>query len=447
MTVHATTEFFKNQYKSLANSLPGHSRAEITAARQAALETLVSQGFPTSRDEVWKYTSVAPILKREFSCQPGNTDASKTAFEKPALVKEFAAHLVFVNGILDPQVSTMPDAVEGIHIQPIAERLEAAETPDAVLLGLPASEKSATAFQSMNTAFMSTGVVIELDEGIVCDQPIYLSYVGTQADRATHVRNIIRLKAGSVASVIEHYTGAEEAAALTNHVTCIDVGDNARCTHYKIQQESAKKYHIGHIQVDQGKDSYFKSFSLALGAALSKTDILIRQNGQGCESIMDGLFIGHKRQHMDHHTCVEHLHPNGVSDECYRGVMDDAAKGIFNGRVVVHPQAQKTNASQSNKNLLLSDKAEIDTKPELEIYADDVKCAHGATVGQLDLDRLFYLQSRGIDADTAYILLIFAFLEDVITRLDNAELRKSIELSIIERLPSGDILRDAVVSA
>jgi len=231
---------------------------------------------------------------------------------------------------------------------------------------------------------------------------------------------------------------------LTNCLTEVIAGENASIEHYKLQQESVKAFHVAGLHAAQSRDSRFTSHSIALGASLARVDISTRFEGEGCECTLNGLYVVGGRQHVDHHTRIDHAHPHGVSREYYRGVLDGAARGVFNGKVVVHPNAQQTDAQQSNHNLLLSQDAEVDTKPELEIYADDVKCTHGATVGQLDDTMLFYLRSRGVPKDVAKALLTYAFAHDVIGRMRLGSLRARLEQILLQRLPEGSRIREFV---
>jgi Fe-S cluster assembly protein SufD len=253
---------------------------------------------------------------------------------------------------------------------------------------------------------------------------------------------LIILSENSQATVIESYIGLNDSDYFNNTVTEVCMKQNAHLQHYKIQQESMQAYHIGSLKITQAKDSRVESHSISLGGALVRNDIHSLLEAEGAGIRMNGLYMATGKQHVDNHTRVDHMRPHTSSHEIYRGVLNDHARGVFNGKVVVHKDAQKTDAVQSNANLLLSDNAEVDTKPELEIYADDVKCAHGATVGQLDQDMLFYLRSRSIDENTAKSLLTFAFADEVIRRINLDPIRKRLEYQVIGRLPEADLIRE-----
>ena len=245
--------------------------------------------------------------------------------------------------------------------------------------------------------------------------------------------NLIVLDRFAKATVIESYAGIGDGAYFTNVVTEAVIGDGATLTHLKLQRESAKAYHVGTVDVRQARDSHLVSFSFATGAALSRTNIYTELRGEGCGATLNGLYLGDGEQHIDHQTRIEHVEPNCYSREHYKGILDGSAHGVFNGKVFVHPAAQKTDGKQTNNTLLLSEKAQIDTKPQLEIFADDVKCTHGATVGRLDETSLFYMKSRGIDSRTARELLTYAFAADVLETIEQVEVREALEAATLKR--------------
>ena len=300
-------------------------------------------------------------------------------------------------------------------------------------------EAFASGFEALNAAFWADGAYLDLASGVAIEEPVHLLFIATEADVETHPRNIIRAAAGSRVCIIEHYVGSDSAAYFTNAVTRIVADRNAVVEHYKLQEEAGRAFHIAALHAQQGPASHFTSHSFALGGALSRNDITTRFDAEGCVATLNGLYVAGGRQHMDHHTCIDHAKPRGTSREVYKGVLDGAARAVFNGKIVVRPDAQKTDAHQSNRNLLLSEHAEVDTKPQLEIYADDVKCSHGATVGQLDENQIFYLRARGMDEAAARSLLTFAFAEEIVRRADIAPLRARLEALLIDRLPDAQL--------
>ena len=427
------TDLYRAQFAQLEPRLAGARLPWLQRTRAVALERFTEMGFPTLRDEDWKYTSVASLDKRAFRFEPESFNGVGAD-----LVDELAlatSHLlVFVNGRHAPALSRLGLLPSGAEVGSLAAAI--ADRPDrfeAVFAG--DAEALVNGFTALNAALWTDGAHIDLAAGCAVEAPIHLLFITTDADLAVHPRNIVRAAAGSHAELIEHYVGVHDAAYLTNAVTHIQVDAGATLTHTKLQQESLRGHHIADIRVEQRTDTRFTSQAFALGGLLSRTDIATRLDALGCEATLIGLYMASGRQHMDHHTRIDHLRPRGTSRELYKGVLDGASRAVFNGKVIVHPDAQHTDAQQSNRNLLLSDNAEVDTKPQLEIYADDVKCSHGATVGQLDAQQIYYLRSRGLDDATARALLTFAFAEEIAARVSCVPLRVRLEHLLRGRLP------------
>lgn len=428
------------EFRRLAGTLPGADVPWFQRARQVALEAFAERGFPTARDEDWKYTSVAAIEKRLFRVADG----------VPAGIERDAAALslghdcyqaVFVNGRHVPEFSRMDDLPEGVTVASLAESLV---RQPALLQAALASEAGTGGFAHLNTAFAADGAFIHIGRNVMVGKPVELLFLSTGTDHVSHLRNVVWAEEGAEATVIEHFVGTPEAACLTNTVTQIFADANSSVEHYKFQEEAPKSFHVGAVYAQQKRDSRFASHSLSLGAALARHDIGTRFDDEGCDATLNGLYLVAGRQHVDHHTRVDHAKPHGTSREFYRGILDGSSRGVFNGRVIVHQDAQHTDAQQSNSNLLLSREAEVDTKPQLEIYADDVKCAHGATIGQLDEDMIFYLRSRGVDAAAARGLLTYAFANDIINRVRVAPLRARLQRIMLGRLPQADLIRELV---
>jgi Fe-S cluster assembly protein SufD len=292
-------------------------------------------------------------------------------------------------------------------------------------------------FTALNTAFINDGAVVHVEQDVEVKRPIHLLFLSDRdaVNGVAQPRNLIVLDRFAKATVIETYAGLanDTGAYFTNAVTEATIGDGATLTHLKLQRESAQAFHVGTVDVRQGRDSHLVSFSFATGAALSRTNIYTELRGEGCGATLNGLYLGDGDQHIDHQTRIEHVEPNCYSRELYKGILDGSAHGVFNGKVFVHPAAQKTDGKQTNQTLLLSEKAEIDTKPQLEIFADDVKCTHGATVGRLDETSLFYMKSRGINARTARELLTYAFAADVLETIECVEVREGLEAATLRR--------------
>jgi len=290
-------------------------------------------------------------------------------------------------------------------------------------------------FTALNTAFMIDGAVVQIAKDTEVDRPIHLLFItdATAAKGMMHPRNLILVGRHAKATVIESFVSTTDAVYLTNAVTEVSVGEGATLRHYKMQRESARAFHVGTIEASQARDSHYVSFSLATGAALSRTNIYTTLDGEGCGATLNGLYMANGEQHVDHQTQIIHAQPNCFSREMYKGILDGRSHGVFNGKVYVHPIAQKTDGKQTNNNLLLSETAQVDTKPQLEIFADDVKCTHGATVGQIDQLALFYLKSRGIDAALAKRLLTYAFAAGVLETIEVDEVREGLEKMTLER--------------
>ena len=443
-------ERFLADFARLAPTLPGARVPWLKRLRQRALERFAQSGFPTTRDEEWKYTNVAAIEKRGFrvawydreSAPPAGLDAlfSRRPGEGRGPSWEFPGHrLVFVNGRYAPALSDVDRLPAGVTLESLADALERA--PDSLQSALT-DESEQTVFGALNTAFMTDGVYIDLPRDTTVEEPIHLFFVATRADAAIHPRNVIIAGDRAQVTVIEHYAGADGTTYLTNAVTQLLAATGASVEHYKLQEEALASYHIAGIHAAQAHGSRLASHSIALGAAIARNDITTTFDGERCEASLNGLYLVRGRQHVDHHTRIDHFKPDGVSREYYRGLLDGASRGVFNGKVVVHPQAQRSDARQVNHNLLLSKDAEIDTKPQLEIYADDVRCTHGAAVGQLDEAQLFYLRSRGIEEATARSLLIYAFAREVIERIRVDSLRAALEQTLLARLPESERIRE-----
>ena len=426
--------------------LAEHARANKTLAdkeipwlkqlREQGLAQFAKQGFPTSRDEDWKYTNATPLTKRNFKYFPAHIDNSVApSIPTQLLIEPAAQRLVFINGHFAPQLSALAALPHGVTITNLANALVQQPQLLEPYLGQLADQKTA-GFTALNTAFIQDGVFIHLPPNVSLTQPIHLLFLTSQQqDLSFHtIRNLIIIEENSQATIIEDYANLESNSSFTNTVTELSIGKHATVAHYKLLREDEQQaYHVGTIQVQQHLHSHFTSLSFALGAALARSDINVVLAAEHAECNLNGLYLTTGKQHVDHHTLVDHTKPQGTSRENYKGVLADSSRAVFNGRVIVHPGANKTDAEQSNKNLLLSNNTEIDTKPQLEIYNDDVRCMHGATVGQLSEDSLFYLRARGIAAQDAKRMLIYAFIREILELVPLLPLRKQLEDHIHRR--------------
>ncbi len=416
--------------------VPSTGGSWLPELKRAAFDRFSTLGFPTTRNEDWHYTSVTPIAEKTFRpLGAGKSPSGLSSTDIAALaIGESSWHrLVFVNGRFEPGLSAYAGLPAEVSVLTLAEALKSAPEIVAERLGKLAAWHDAP-FTAMNTAFVQDGVVILLPKGVVVDEPIHIVHVadGNAEGGAIFPRLLVVAEELSQVAIVESHVATTGSSYFTNAVAEIEVGAGARVHHYKVQRESTSAFHVGTVQVSQARDSVFHSFSFASGAALSRTNIYTRLGGEGAETRLNGLYMVDGTQHADHQTFVEHLAPNCASRELYKGILDGASHGVFNGKVYVDPIAQKTDGKQTNHALLLSETAKVDTKPQLEIFADDVKCTHGATVGKLDHMSLFYLKSRGVGAENARSLLTYAFAAEVLELIEIDALRVGLEERVFE---------------
>ncbi len=389
--------------------------------RKAAMERFLTSGFPTTQDEEWRFTSVAAIPKHPF--KPAAA-AGAVALEHP-LADLDPPRLVFVNGYFQDELSVLP---RGIDVANLAAVIEGEHAVVRQHLTRYARYKD-HAFVALNTAFLEDGAFIGIPKGTVLEKPLHVVFVTAHSGQpaVSHPRNLIVVGRDAQVSVVETYLGLSNEPYFTNAVTEIVAGENAIVEHYKLQQEQEQAFHIATLQIYQERASSFTSHSISLGGGLVRNDVNVVLDGEGAESTLNGLYIGKGAQHVDNHTTIDHARPHCNSREIYKGILDGKASAVFNGKIVVRKGAQKTDAKQTNKNLLLSEDATINTKPQLEIYADDVKCTHGATIGQLGEELVFYLRSRGISHEAARALLTYAFAKDVTDKMKVEPIRAKLD--------------------
>jgi Fe-S cluster assembly protein SufD len=428
-TTTATSEAYEQAFGALRRGGPSW----LPALRREAMDRFSALGFPTTRNEDWHFTSVTPIAERVFKVpHPRSGPASLSPADVTALVIGDPAwhRLVFVNGRFEASLSAFAGLPAEVRISTLVEALK--ESPEFVAehLGKLASGEGQT-FTAFNTAFAQDGVVIHVPRGEIVEAPVHIVHIAdaNAAGAGIHPRLLVVAEPLSRVVLVESFasTGLLSTAYLTNAVAEIEVGNGAHVDHYKIQRESTEAFHVSTVQVRQGRDSVYHSFSYAAGAALSRTNVYTQLAGDGAETRLNGLYLVDGSQHADHQTFVEHLAPSCASRELYKGILDGSSHGVFNGKVYVDPIAQKTDGKQTNHALLLSDHARVDTKPQLEIFADDVKCTHGATVGRLDEAALFYMKSRGLGAESARALLTYAFAAEVLETIELDTLREGLE--------------------
>jgi len=405
----------------------------LTKLRRDAMSRFTDQGFPSTRLEDWKYTDAAPIARLPFrlaAALPVRVDREVVE----AASFGVGTRLVFVNGCYLPELSSTDALPAGVRITSLSRVLT--HEPVLIEAHLARYANAGHGFIALNTAFIQEGAVVYLPRRTVVPELIHLLFISQPAGEpvVSHPRILIVAGDDSRATVVETYVGSGTSAYFTNAVTEIVLGANSDITHYKLQRESEQAFHVATIEAHQAAGSRLRSYAVSLGGALARSDINTRLDGEGCECSLDGLYMAAGTQHVDHHTSIDHRRPHCTSRELYKGVLDGKSSGVFNGKVYVRPQAQQSDAGQVNKNLLLSDDATIDTKPQLEIFADDVKCSHGAAIGRLNDEALFYLRSRGIDAAAARDLLIAAFANELVERMQAAPVRAQLERLVWSRL-------------
>jgi len=429
------TQRYLAQFHEFSRDGAASAPASVNAARRKAMDRFMALGFPTTKNEDWHFTSVAPIAEHEFTFVAAATgDVTRAELESFGFGGQGWHSAVFVNGRFAPELSDLEHLDPRVRVMCLSDAWQSApELTEKV--GTILSDAEQHAFTMLNTAFMPDGVVIHVPKDVVVETPIHVLFVSdaNAAKTVMHPRNLVLIDRNARATVIESYVSLGDAAYFTNAVTEVNVGDGATLVHTKIQREGRRAYHVGTIEARQARDSHYVSFSFATGGSLSRTNIYTKLAGAGCGSTLNGLYMLDGEQHCDHQTRIEHVEPNCYSREVYKGVLDGRSHGVFNGKVFVHPEAQKTDGKQTNNTLLLSKEAQVDTKPQLEIFADDVKCTHGATIGKLDEMALFYMKSRGMDAETARRLLIYAFAAGVLETIEQTEVREGLERNTLER--------------
>ncbi len=446
MDASEAKDFFLDRFAGFERKLEGRANAGNDAnagnewtreTRRAAAARFGALGFPTTRDEEWKYTSVEPIVKTAFAAGDG---AAEDAGDRMAdFISGAPAEnlFVFVNGRFSQRLSHSEKLPAGT----IAGSLAAAMTDHRTEVEphwARYADYREHGFVALNTALMEDGAFLFVPAGAVVEAPIHFLFLSTAPDEAivSHPRALIVLEPNSRATVVESYAGFAKQVYFTNAVTEIVLGDGAALDHYKAQLESARAFHVATANAQMGRDAELISYSVALGGALTRNDVNVALDGEGGDCTLNGLYATAGRQHVDNHTRIDHLKPRSTSRELYKGVMGGKSRGVFNGKIYVHPAAEKTDARQTNRNLLLSEEAWIDTKPQLEIYNNDVKCSHGSTIGQLDEEALFYLRARGIGLRDAIGLLIRGFATDVTMRMKCEPVMSWIAVRLEEKLDS-----------
>jgi len=413
--------------------------AWLAEMRRAAFERFAALGFPAPRLEDWRFTNVAPIAEASFAAPANGTRSfqARTALARAVVIEPSPNRLIFVNGRYAPELSRL----ERLPAGAVVGSLAAAVRESAGILEPHLARQALyqeQAFVALNTAFFDDGVLIHIPDGAVVDEPILVVFVSLPEGEPSvaHPRVLIVAGQRSRMAVVESYIAADGAAGyFTNAVTEVSLGAEASVEHCKLQWESVDAFHVATLVATQGRGSKLACHSVSVGGALVRNDAVARLDGEGADCLLNGLYLAAGAQHVDNHTVIDHVGAHSTSLETYKGVLGGTSHGVFSGRIVVRPEAQQIVARQTNKNLLLSEDAVVNTKPQLEINANDVKCYHGATVGMLDDDALFYLRSRGLEREAARAMLIQGFMSDVVAGIGIASVRERLEAAVAGWLP------------
>ena len=429
------------EYARVERELPGSDASK--RRRQAELKTFADAGFPDTRIEEWKYTSLRPIEKRRFEISEDAGDLDDDALDDFLPDGLDAYRIVIVDGYFDARLSRLDGLPDGAEVCSFAAHLNAAD--DCPIKSEAIAEQPGS-LSAMNAAFATDGAFIQLAADVVLDKPVHVVTLssGSREEQMAQVRHRFVLDASSQATVIEHYVGLGDKPYFTNVVTEAEMGHNAQLTRCRIQQESARGYHVGSFFANQTRDSRVINHAFDLGGRLVRIDTNARLVDPNAEVHFYGVYVPTGRQHIDNHTCVDHDTEHSVSREIYKGVLADYGRGVFNGKILIRKDAQKTDSDLSCDSLLLSDKAEVDAKPELEIYADDVVAGHGSTVGQLDEDAVFYLTSRGVNDESARAILTYSFANGLVQKIGIESVERFVEAALMAKLPGGENYTDLV---
>lgn len=426
----------KGGFLDTHETLRGRGPAWLRALREEGLSRFDALGFPGPKDEEWRQTSVAPVARTTFSPAPASEDGGKGA-ERPLASSLGGPRLVLVNGRPSAALSSLESLPKGVSLGSLAQAIGKDESVESTLGRIaPWRERP---FAALNTALLDDGAFVSIAPGAVVDTPIEIVWVtvpSKDAPVAVHPRTLVLAGKGAEVRIVESFVAETPGVYLSTPVAEIGVAENARVEHVRLQDDAEEAFHLASIDAELARDARYVSVSVALGAALSRCDLGGRLAGSGAEATLQGLTLLGGTRHADHHTSLDHAVAHCPSHELYKSILWDRARYVFNGRIVVREDAQKTDAKQSNRNLILSNDAIVFTRPQLEIYADDVRCTHGATIGRLDDAALFYLRARGLSADAARDLLIRAFAGEVLASVTHGGWRERIEEEALSRLPA-----------
>jgi Fe-S cluster assembly protein SufD len=436
ITTTSQLESYLAAFSELEERVGGKHPSWLRSLREEAFARFCQVGFPTTHDEDWRFTNVGSLAQVAFQIPDGEARVSSQDLKAHRL-PEVGCKLVFLNGRFAPELSNSA-VPKGVKVGSLAQEIVRNSGELEAHLGRYLNTKR-DIFCALNTAFIGDGAYVHIGRGVVLEEPIYLLFVSTAGERPTmiHPRNLIVAEENSQATVVEDYISLGGGLVFSNVATELVAGEDTVISHYMIEREDTQAFNVSTLRIQQERSATVASHSLLLGGGLVRNNVHPVLAGEGGDCLINGLFIGNGRQHLDNYMLVEHASPHCGSRQFYNGILDGHAHGVFHGRIIVHKEAQKTDAKQTNRNLLLSDDAQIDTKPQLEIYADDVKCTHGATIGQIQEDALFYLRSRGLDESAARRLLLFAFASECLDRMKPGPVRVHLEGLVDEALFQG----------
>ncbi|HWF66011.1 MAG TPA: Fe-S cluster assembly protein SufD [Acidobacteriaceae bacterium] len=434
------------QIAGLSSYLEAFSALQQRASRQPewlrrlrddAFARFCDVGFPTTKDEDWRFTNVAPISQAEFHLAAETASVPGIAEVRPFFLSGAACHLVFVNGRYAPELSDTPQLPRGVEADSLAAAiLRVPQALEAHLGRYLNIERDA--FCALNTAFIEDGAYVRVSKGAVLKAPLHVLFVSTSAasavPRMVNPRNLLIVEENAQVSIVQEHISLGDDVLFSNGATELIAGENSVVSHLMIERENNRAFHISTQRIQQARSANVHSHSVLVGGALVRNNVHPVLAGEGAECLINGLFLGNGKQHMDNYMLVEHASPHCASHQFYNGILGGHAHGVFHGRILVHKDAQKTDAKQTNRNLLLSDDARIDTKPQLEIFADDVKCTHGATIGQIEGNALFYLRSRGLDEKEAREMLLLAFAGECMVRIPEGPVRSHVEAIVGESM-------------
>jgi Fe-S cluster assembly protein SufD len=438
--IAAQENSYREAFRTLQAGNQESSASWLVRVRENAMAQFEELGFPSVKEEEWKYTNVAPIARANFKPLVAETTAvgpDGVKFAHFGVVEAKDSQLVLVNGRLRNDLSTLTGLPEGVVALDLSEALADERYSEIARSHLARHADSvANGFTALNTAFIQQGAFIYIPKGVTVDVPLHLLLISdpSETNQATFPRVLVIAEENSSATLLESYIGTTGGAYFTNAVVEIVLANGARLEHYKVQREGAGAFHVATTAADLGPNSTYDATTITFGAQLSRHDINVTMDHEGAECWVDGLYLVTESQHTDTHSVIDHRKPHCTSHQLYKGILDGKSRAVFNGKIFVRHDAQKTDAMQTNKNLLLSNEARVDTKPQLEILADDVKCAHGAAVGQIDEDELFYLETRGIHYDLARNLLTYGFAEEVIGKIKIDSIREQLDEAVLHRL-------------